>query len=464
MASVRPKDWFRLDLDPVKEIKGSVIARKPERKLKEFNAARVTFFQNLLLMVECLMPACWGHRKYGVVTEENLPVVFRRHEKNGNVFYVPYKNSICLPMRMPENGDVVLSGVKWSVQSSVLATSLLNATSTIFDCFVANLRFRMLTKRLCLECLFMHTNGMGLIFERYLKTILNHLVFYGRYEDNKPYVPISKFNSSMEFKIKRIWWGFNDKCFKHVCYESNVGFKENVVFRPESWLNNGLPDGTGVCPDQGILRWLNTISKIIVTVKCGCNGGAYSLQNCYVGLLRKGKRSVDLHNIVLAKWDVNGDEYEDPLWNFSLYGSRQGSLTVTQLIPKPICSTCPKCDLQINMHNILVPETTWLFMADMAEIMQKRSVANLKKIAEYTIDGVEFYLAFILLYNTRTGDFTSINTFDMWRFFDDSQGGIFKYCNPKNTDYKDRWNVRAFYYRSVNFNPHRCLMRAAKNS
>ena len=339
---------------------------------------------------------------------------------------------------------------------------MFHATPTVFDCLLACLRFRMLTYSFCIECLFFHRNGMGLNFGRFLKTALSHLVCYGRVMDKDPYVPICRYEKRMDFKIKRIWWGFTNQCFKHVCYQSSNGLKENVVYRSLNYGNNGLPFGVNACPDQGILRWLDTVSKITVTIKCGCRGGASRFQMCYIGFLRKNKRSNALFSIILAKWNNNGDKYEDPLWNFSLFGDKKGSNLATVLIPKTITGDCPKCGLHVNVHDVCVPETTWLFMADFTEAIQKDSVSALKNIDNYILDGVVFYLAFILVYNTETGHFTSINIYDKWRFFDDSHGGALKHCNPSHVDYAKRWNVRAFYFRRTDSMPHRCLVRASK--
>ena len=176
----KSKDWFRLDIDPATEINNSLVVRKYDRKLTEYKASKVTFFRTIVMMDECLIPLCTGHQKFGVVIDDNIPVIFKRHDKNEEAIYVRYKNPICQPLRMPESGDKVMSGIRWKVPDPMIASIQIGTQSTMFDCLLANLRFRMLLKEFCLDCLFMHTNGMGLIFEKFLKTILCHLYIVGR--------------------------------------------------------------------------------------------------------------------------------------------------------------------------------------------------------------------------------------------------------------------------------------------
>jgi hypothetical protein len=459
-TTAKTKDWLRLDLDPVTEVSGSLIVRKYDRKLEEYKASRVTFFKTIVVMLECMIPLCTGHQKFGVIVDENIPVIFKRHDKNEEAIYVRFKNPICNPLRMPESGDKILSGIRWRT-GPVEASILSGSHSSMMDCLLANLRFRMLLKEFCLDCLFMHTNGMGLMFERLLKTILNHLFFMGRICDKESYKPVTSYNRSMELRIKRVWWSQNEKAFRHVCCDSNKGLKEGLVYMDSNlWLFNNIPKGVTADPSQGVMRWLNTVSKILVTVRCGCEGGAMVHKEVYTGLLRKNRRN-DLYSIVLAEWDLKGDEYEDPIWNWSMFGPELGSKTVVNTQVKPVCRECVKCKGHVNIHNIRVPETTWLFMANMSEILQKGSVDGIKKIGTYVLGGVPFYLAFVVLYNIETGQFTSMNTYEMWRFFDDSCGGLFKYCNPNKVKYQERWNLRAFYYRRTPVSPHRCVVKAA---
>ena len=47
--------------------------------------------------------------------------------------------------------------------------------------------------------------------------------------------------------------------------------------------------------------------------------------------------------------------------------------------------------------------------------------------------------------------------------FDDLCGGLFKNCDPDKVRYQDKLNVRVFFYRKTEVNPHACLSRVASN-
>jgi len=113
MASPRPKDWYRLGLDATQETNNYVVKRKVGRKVREYAAAEVTFYKNVLVtMTICSNVKCWGHVQYGLIASENIPVIFRRHDEEKDGIYVEYKSPICLPLRMPEDGDSILSGIR----------------------------------------------------------------------------------------------------------------------------------------------------------------------------------------------------------------------------------------------------------------------------------------------------------------------------------------------------------------
>ena len=169
MGARYPRDWNILDLDPVEEIKGNIVCRDKNRKLTEYPLSKVTFLKSLLVIVQCFLPACGEHKKYGLVSSENLPVIFKHHDYGQEPIYVPYKNPICRPLRVPADGDVLLGGIKWKILE---ALSISKVVPCILDCFIAALKERSLSKSFCLECLLIHTNGIGLFLERLIRTIL----------------------------------------------------------------------------------------------------------------------------------------------------------------------------------------------------------------------------------------------------------------------------------------------------
>ena len=469
MASRISEDWDVLEIDAVREIDGRAVVRKFDRKLAEFTVSRVAFFRALLVMVECLIPNCNGHQKYGVVVDENVPVVFRRHEQGQQAVYAAYKNPISKPMRVPENGDYLLSGIKWRATEFSLLVDTVTAITCIFDCLIADLRFRMMTPEFCLECLFAHTNGRGLILERFLKTVLYHIVPFGRVKEKQQFIPLRVYwDRDLDMKFKRIYWG--QKAFKIFCdpvrlnEQCGMGSPE----KPISGMAN-LFDGFLANPQTSFLRNLDSITKIIALVKCHCMEKVKAIE-VYCGLiskLRAPKGQAPEFMIVLANWNLDGKEYEDPLWNYSMTGNGDVALFVclSAKTPSPIARWCEGCKNFVNMIDVQIPETTWLFCADLTEPLQRCSVQSLQGITAFQIGGVAFVPAFVLVYNTENGRFSTINLIkkNEWRFFDDYCGGLFKRCNPDRVKYTNKINLRVYFYRKTEVNPHACLARAAAN-
>ena len=174
------------------ETNGQTVVRKMDRKLPEYSAPLVAFFRALLIIVECALPNCTGHQKFGVVVEENIPVIFQRHDQGQPAIYVPFKNPISKPMKVPEDGENMLAGLKWRATDPSTLNDTWTAVQNIFDCLLADLRFRMMTKDFCLECLFAHTNGRGLLLERFIKTVLYHIFPWGRSKEKEQLSSLSR--------------------------------------------------------------------------------------------------------------------------------------------------------------------------------------------------------------------------------------------------------------------------------
>lgn len=465
MATKLSKDWDIMELDPVIEIEGLKVVRKLERRMPEFSVNRVVFFRTLIAIVECLVPNCSGHRKYGVIDEENIPVVFRHHLPGQLAKYAMFKSPICRPIRVPDTGDQLLVGLKWKTTELAMLIATTKVLPSIFDCLIADLRLRMMLKDFCLECLFAHSNGKGLILERFLKTVLYHVVPFGRLKGKEDYMPVRSYDRKMELKLKRIYWG--SKSFRITA--DTLSLKEQCSLgSPEKPVRHSKEvfEGYFLDPQTGILRNLDSVSKFNVLIKCNCHGGKSRICQVYCGFLRKLKTvagKAPEYNISLAKWMNEGDEYEDPIWNYSLLGDDTPTIRFDSNLSQPISKTCEKCKNFVNIIDVQVPPTTWLLVADLAETLKKVSVRSLQNIGSYQTGGVVFYPAFVLVYNTKLGHFTTLSLLqkDEWRFFDDYCGGLFKICDPDKVRYGDKLNLRVFFYRKTEINPHLCLSRAA---
>lgn len=458
------KDFRIIDLDPVQEVVGRTIKRKKDRKLKTFSEAEVTFFKALFVLIDCLVPTCSGHQKFGLVTSENLPVIFKYHDYGEDAKYVAYKSPIVKPLRVPLDGDVLINGIKWGMTNPV---AILSTTQGIFDCLFACLKLLTMTKNFCLECLMCHVNGLGRGLECFLKTILYHIIVYGRFTDKDFFNPVTRFEKGMNLKFCRVYWEHQSNMFKIACLllkdkaRESFGFQIPNLTIPE--YPSDVKHGFHADPNILFLRHLNSISTIHATTHCACNDGKPVPISVYISLMRHNQRNGQCH-MTLAQWNQEGTEYSDPLVNWSMMGP--GTATPAITIPYinhcyPISLSCRKCNTRVNVHDIYVPKTTWLLMAELEQCLQKSSANVFATISTYTIGGVVFELKFILLYNTATGGFTSMHLINnQWYFFDDYTGGLFKRCNPDRVKYKDRINLRAFFIRKTNIDPHACLQNA----
>jgi len=466
MAARNPfRDFNILELDPVQEVVRHVVRRKKERRLPEYLVSQVTFFQSLFVFIDCLLPACRGHQKFGVVESENVPVIFKSHDYNDQAKYVAYKTPISRPLRVPLDGDVLLNGIKWELAA---AASSISVTQGFFDCLLANLKFLTLTKEFCIECLFRHTNGLGLSLERLIKTTLYHILAYGRFLDRDHFQPITKYQKGMDLKFRRVHWERRDKMFKHSCHPTKEGSKEGFFFSIPDVIVPEYPfspkHGLYCNPDLMFLHNLNSISVVHASTQCQCNSGKPVPRLVHIGLIRQ-IRKCDFYSVALAKWDQDGDQYSDPLLNWSVLGPEGPNKSILKNLAQPLTSVCKVCRIPTLVKDVYIPPSTWLIMADIPINLQKCSVDHLSNVGSFVMSGVLFDLKFVLLYNTLTGSMTSMNLVgDGWFYMDDQAGGIFKRCSPERVNYKNRVNLRAIYFRRIDQKPHLCLQDAVSRS
>ena len=457
------RDFSLLELDPFQEIVGIVIRRKKDRRQQEYPASQITFLQTLFVFIDCIIPACRGHQKFGIIESDNIPVIFKCHDFNDEAKYVAYKTPICRPLRVPLTGDFLLNGLKWHM---VNAASMATVSQTLFDCLIASLKLQTLTFEFCLECLFRHCNGAGLGLERFLKTVLYHIVVLGRFVEREGFQSILKYQKGMDFKFRRVHWERRNEMFK-LCgvVTKKSGIRNETYFSLPGEITQEYPNipqhGVYGNPSLMFLTNLGSVSVIHVSVQCHCHNKRLIPKLAHIGIIRQSK-NCDFINVALARWVQDGDEYSDPLLNWSLFGPDIPNRAVyTKINVDPLASVCNRCKTQVLVKNVFVPSTTWLFMAEVPISLQKSSVEVFAPVSSFALGDAVFELKFILLYNTTTGSFTSMNYIDQqWYFLDDRAGGIMKRCNPDRVKYKERVNLRAFYFRKTETNPHQCLKDA----
>ena len=451
-----------MEMDPTQELKGTMVVRLKDRKLPVYNVSRITFFPALIAFIDCLLPSCGGHPKYGIVEDENIPVVFRFHDFNMAPVYVPFRCPINRPFRVPLDGDLLLNGIKWRFDPS----SLLTTVQCLFDCLMANLRLQSLTKEFCLECLLSHTIGHGVGLERLLRTILYHIIPFGRHSDKELFRPITCFENGMNFRFRRIFWKDRNQMFKLCCSVVKNVIKEEIFYGlPGEICSHYLtPPGYGAYlnPDLLYLRRLDLVSVILAMTTCGCNARRPSPVKIYVHLMRQHPRS-EIVSMVPAQWGCKGNEYLDPIWTWSLFGPDSSHASMHSYnTTTPIATMCVLCNTKISVANFSVPSTTWLLIADIPSELHKVPVYYFSSIGSFAVGSVIFDLKFVVLYNTQTGSCTSMNLYDgQWYCYDDMAGGMLKKCEPHKVRYTHRINLRAFYFRRYDTNPHSCLKNAS---
>jgi hypothetical protein len=446
-----------LEMDPVIEITGQTVKRINERRLQVFPASFITFFPSLFVLVECMHTQCRGHQKYGVYKEENIAVMFKRHDlKEQQAMYMPYKTPICKPLRVPLTGDVLINGIKWKASkiSPILATP-----SCIFDSIIACLKFLTLTDDFCLECLFRHNKGSGLSLERFIKTVLYHVVSYGRFFDKDFFQPVVKFQNGMDLKFRRVYWEEPEQMFKHCAYRSTF-IKEEILYCP--LLAPIHPShGVYIDPNTFFLRDLGSISFVYASVQCKCNSEKMRPIRSFINIIRHDFSTNSL-SIVLASWTRNESDCSDPVWSWSQFGPSGYEKDIHTVMSHPISKVCASCCNFIILKNVYVPPATWLLMADIPVSLQKTPVDIFTTLRTYVIGDAVFTLKFILVYNLSSGTFSSLHLVDhKWYFFDDFAGGIFKRCNPSRVNYKTKVNLRAVFIRQTQKAPHLCIQEAA---
>jgi len=109
---------------------------------------------------------------------------------------------------------------------------------------------------------------------------------------------------------------------------------------------------------------------------------------------------------------------------------------------------CLSCHQYPTIDSLTIPETTWLIVIEIPRELQKVSLRFMDSLKTIQMGGVTFYLTWVSILMTH-GHFCSMHLYGKdWYFFDDdSDGGLTKE------------NLKAFYLRRTEKNPHRCLLR-----
>lgn len=468
MTAARPifADFNIMEMDPTQELEGHSTIRRKDRKQPLIPVSSISFLPALFVFIDCYLPSCRGHQKYGIVEGENIPVIFKYHDFNEEPAYVAYKSRLSRPFRVPLTGDVLTNGIKWGLDPKCITPTI----QCVFDCFMANLKLQSLsTKSFCLECLFCYPNGTGALLEKFLRTVLYHIISFGRYLDKDFFRPVIKYEKGMNLRFRRVFWENKNKMFKSCCVVTKCAIQEEVFYGTpgEIDLNYVTPPSYGeyANPELTFLKHMDTVSFFHASTVCGCNSGKPYPIKVFVHLIRRHPRSGTL-SMAPARWDNEGSDYLDPIWTWSLFGPKSVNKAVyTHSLAVPISSVCTVCNQMISISNFIVPSTTWCLIADVPHVLHKVSADYFMSISSFVVNDVVFDLNFILMYNTSNGAFTSVHLFEnQWFYFDDMAGGMMKRCNVAKIKNRNRIILRLFYFRRTETKPHVCLLNATRSS
>ena len=455
--------------DPEEEIIGEVVKRSPnkEKKERKYPIQAVTFFSELFSFIACTMVNCFehGHRRYGIVADENLPVEFCSHLKGEVVYYQPIKERPTAPFRTPQDNDVLMNGIRWHTLNPHGSTAGVK-NSCMIDSFLTDLKMRALDVDFCFSCLFFHRNGSGLLLERTLETLREHLVMYAKPKKEGLYQVVKNYTAAEDLKIKRIWLDKNG--FKLFRYRDT----DDLMYLP--LMHAGWDTGVRISMDLYILRRLDSICKIITQMSCNCKSHCIDVFRGLISKVYQDERDSSEKDRGLEKeytewclelaYNTNQkgmQEFEDRMWDWEMLDSgippALGDGKETQPLTK---KECEKCKSKLELTRVEIPETTWLFIAEFSEELRKTPLSQLAGIEEYIIKGVIFQLMYVAVFKEDLRHHISLHRLNgKWYYYDDLQAGTLKSVDISKVNYKNKSNIRAFYYRRTPTRPHRCLIR-----
>jgi hypothetical protein len=106
---------FSGDTDMV--VVGGQVAAVVPRPLEVIIEPLVAFYPDRLRVhIQCEMPHCPGHFKYGMQKDRNLPVIFGHHRKEVAHYFAFCVKSV-LPFRVPGDRHQIMEGIKWFSQT-----------------------------------------------------------------------------------------------------------------------------------------------------------------------------------------------------------------------------------------------------------------------------------------------------------------------------------------------------------
>lgn len=436
----------------------------------------VTFYPDLLrLVVPCDVPNCQGHYKYGVYREKNMPVVYGHHKKDV-AYYFSHGIKATHPIQVPHTTGRLIDGIKWYSATPRDGQIGLRMTCMI-DGFLTDLKVRTLDKSFCMGCLFISKDYEGRKLERVIRTIMLYIYAVAKPEPGPDGVHqvIREFSYEQQLFIKRIWI---DRLYDS--YELREELQHEM--RGNSVLQSLVNDLSYDPIDSSrhmmvrmtqfrfVIENLLPVAVFTADALCGCG---YSYHRSFNILRFQAIRVLQGWHIGVeaAYFTFNAQtlEFDEDYWE---YGGAERDTALTNnlyrnLSKKVEGSHCTICDQPVHLENYGVPETTWILVVEVPNVY-RINMKHTQLPEAIVLSGSSFELAWVSFLKS-SDHYVSLHRFDNhWFFYDDIAGGNGGVACPFNrldgawfqAHRMDYTMERAFYLRTAQRNPHRCLIQS----
>ena len=241
-----------------------------------------------------------------------------------------------------------------------------------------------------------------------------------------------------------------------------IGRDENLADKHGSYF------GIQVSMDFHVLRRLDTVTRIKLTLGCGCSYNETRFTNCFI-FVDKGSKYIAvapaMRNFDSLKMEFDEGYIETVLMQTGVVPSFKKALPPIlnfSSFARPVRSQkCHRCAKYYSTKETKVPSSTWMLIVEFPDSLKKVGLHYIQKVVETRINNVVFYLGWLQLLEAGN-HMVSIHHFnDRWFYYDDLPGGNMIRIKPKDFELGSREFLRAYYYRVPSRNPHECLVRMA---
>ncbi len=373
---------------------------------------------------------------------------------------------------MPQRGDTVVDGIHW-IALTVEAIGRSDNNTSMIDGMLVDLKLRSLFQEInfCFPCIFLNRSGEGLMLERLLRTLKQHILVYCKPKNSRRHELTTRLSPKelldmTSVKLKRVWLDKND--FKLFRKMENLKLQDFLVYQPgkeirefQNWTN-----GVSVNLDLKYLHKLDSISEVSLKLKCECL--AYNVSYLQAGLLIEETtvQGVTRPTIKIGMLNLNNSArvYTEEFRDYSIF---RDSIVPDGVRNNPECSLFldefPRCFQSFNFTDIIIPPPTWLLIADFHSNCHKTPVENLRSATYFKMFDEEFSLNWVSIFNIVFKKFTSLHRVGKnWYLFDDANGNLLNYDKASKVNYKSSFNARAYYVCTPKFDSNHCLYERSK--